>query len=74
MSQIICTQCGAELRPETALYVGDEAVRPVQKRTPLSAVTAVSASGARTMPEMRESLCVKPVTIRTIPAASDVAA
>lgn len=28
MSQIVCTQCGAELRPETALYVGDEAVCP----------------------------------------------
>lgn len=28
MSQIICTQCGAELRPGTALYVGDEAVCP----------------------------------------------
>ena len=28
MSQIVCTQCGAELRPEAAQYVGDEAVCP----------------------------------------------
>ena len=28
MSQIVCTQCGAELRPEEVLYVGDEVVCP----------------------------------------------
>ena len=28
MSQLICTQCGAELRQEEILYVGDEIVCP----------------------------------------------
>ena len=58
LPKLVYTYCGEEfLRGELYPFSGELSVRTVWKPKPFSALTAVSASGGMTMPEMNPRRC-----------------